>query len=158
MVDAILDGLRRDLCQRNAPEAQSVDEPACVPEAISPQHSSSAPPVTTLSTVASTEPVCQSFNLGDPNGSVAPQLSTSPGTMPTPPEHQVAPNLSFPSKERSSDETMEVDLLKATNSVDHRFMQYRMASVGTSVSSGSDTRRPSLASAQTSSDRISSES
>ncbi|KIR59658.1 protein-tyrosine-phosphatase [Cryptococcus bacillisporus CA1873] len=158
VVDAILDGLRRDLCQRSAAEAQSVDEPACVPEAISPQHSSSAPPVTTLSTVASTEPVCQSFNLVDPNGSVAPQFSTSPGTMPTQPEHHVAPNLSFPSKERSGDETMEVDPLKAANSVDHRFMQYRMASVGTSVSSGSDTRRPSLASAQTSSDRISSES
>lgn len=158
MVDAILDGLRRDLCQRSAPEARSVDEPACDPEAISPQHSSSASPVTTLSTVASPESVCQSFNLGDPNGSVAPQLSISPGTMPTQPEHQVDPNLSLPFKEQSSDETMEVDPLKAANSVDHRFMQYRMASVGTSVSSDSDTRRPSLASAQTSSDRISSES
>lgn len=157
MVDAILDGLRRDLCQRSASEAQSVDGPACVPETISPQHSSSALPVTTLSTAASTESVCQSFNFGDPDGSVT-QLSTSAGTMPTQSEHQVAPNLSFPSKERSSDETMEVDPLKAPNSVDHRFMQYRMASVGTSVSSGSDTRRPSLASAQTSSDRISSES
>lgn len=59
MVDAILDGLHRDLCQRGAAEARSVDEPARLPKVIPPQHSSSAPPATSLSAVASPEPVSQ---------------------------------------------------------------------------------------------------
>lgn len=78
--------------------------------------------------------------------------------MPTQPEHQVAPDFSFPPKKQGSNETMEVDPPKAANGLDDRFMQYRMMSGGTSVSSDTDTRRPSLASVQTSSDRVSSES
>ncbi|OXG19580.1 protein-tyrosine-phosphatase [Cryptococcus neoformans Tu401-1] len=158
VVDAILDGLHRDLCQRGAAEARSVDEPARLPKVIPPQHSSSAPPATSLSAVASPEPVSQFSNLGAPSGSVARQHSTSPGTMPTQPEHQVAPDFSFPPKKQGSNETMEVDPPKAANGLDDRFMQYRMMSGGTSVSSDTDTRRPSLASVQTSSDRVSSES
>lgn len=158
MVDAILDGLHRDLCQRGAAEARSVDEPARLPKVIPPQHSSSAPPATSLSAIASPEPVSQFSNLGAPSGSVARQHSTSPGTMPTQPEHQVAFHFSFPPRKQGSNETMEVDPPKAANGLDDRFMQYRMMSGGTSVSSDTDTRRPSLASVQTSSDRVSSES
>ncbi|WVQ73920.1 hypothetical protein IAR50_003501 [Cryptococcus sp. DSM 104548] len=164
VVDAVLDGLHREIREEvSRNRSQSLVEEASEPEAIPPHHANSAPaassgtqtPATSAhdSHLLSVSPVKRTLS-GTP---VTPPFTTSPGTIPAGDDGTPVSNLDLPAQ-REKAEAMEVDAPRVPFK-DERgaFSSYRGSSVA-SASSDNDTRRPSLASIHSSSEKLSNES